>query len=145
MNHPCRCGDWEHSECLQHPWAHPYYRKCSQLIAFGLDVKLKFNISDLGLASLHVELLPQSQWLFLRQTTAWALHISICYTWETTTDILEMDRAKYAVTYLRLPVEWIGRGGTAQLSMTSELFRCPLLRRARLNSKFRRVQFHISF
>ena len=141
----CRCGDWDHIECLQHPWAKPFNRKVSQLRAFGVRAKLHFRVNDWQFVSLEVDIHPEDRWILLRQTNAWPLHITLFYTWQVSPQLMNAIRKKWDRVYLRLVFGWTGTGGTGYLHHSSSLCQCSLIKRAHRQMHYEGCGLHISF
>jgi hypothetical protein len=136
----CPCDDAD--VCPLHPWPLDYWRRVYQIKRDGLGVRLKLNIDHDGFISFHVAILSGQK---LRDETAWPLHITLGYIGEIDWKTIKALRLAWHNKVVHLPVNWIGKGGTAMIAECA-LTNCPSVRRAHDLGHYWYVdQLHISF
>jgi hypothetical protein len=140
----CCCGDWYHTECPSHPWAEPWFRKCSQLKRFGLMVRLTVHVSADNFIALNVDVLQHDVWLMPRQSNKWVKHISIGYVNELSPELLARLRHRWHFRITHLTFREVSNGGTGVIG-SCELTKCPFFTRCKNLGHYRYAPAHISF
>ena len=136
----CTC-DYS-STCSLHQWPQDYWHRVDKLKGSGLDVQLKLNISPDGFVSFHVRVLNGCK---LRDVTAWPLHITLGYVGEIDWKTVKSLRRTWHNQVIHLPIDWVGKGGTAMISKCA-LTECSLVRRAHDLGRYWYVdKLHVSF